>query len=50
MGVADYVLGNLSEEELAYWEKEMPNIAEAIEMCIGGKEGLAMNKFNKKEK
>lgn len=48
MSVADFVLGNLSQEELGYWEKEMPNITEAIEFSLAGKVELAMNKFNRK--
>lgn len=50
MAVADYVLGNLSREELDFWEKEMPNVCEAIDICLAGKAELAMNKFNRKEK
>lgn len=46
--VADYVLGNLDKTELDFWEKEMPNVCEAIEYCIAGKGELAMNKFNRK--
>lgn len=48
MGVADYVLGNLGKEELEYWEKEMPNVCEAIDLCLAGKMELAMNKFHRK--
>jgi PTH1 family peptidyl-tRNA hydrolase len=48
MAVADFVLGNLSEEELKFWESEMPRVGEAIDLCLAGKEGLAMNKFNTK--
>lgn len=48
MGVADFVLGNLSAEELKFWEDEMPRVCEAIDMCVAGKEGIAMNKFNTK--
>jgi PTH1 family peptidyl-tRNA hydrolase len=50
MQVADYVLGNLDKTELDFWEKEMPNVCEAIDLCIGGRIDLAMNKFNRKEK
>jgi len=50
MGVADFVLGNLSADELAHWEKEMGGVVEAIDMCLGGKFEIAMNKFNRKEK
>ena len=50
MQVADFVLGNLGKEELDYWEKEMPNVCEAIDLCIAGKAELAMNKFHRKEK
>jgi peptidyl-tRNA hydrolase, PTH1 family len=48
MSVADYVLGNLSKEELTYWEQEMPNICEAIDLSLAGKTEQAMNKFNRK--
>lgn len=48
MEVADFVLGSLSKEELAYWEKEMPQVCEAIDLCITGKTEIAMNKFNRK--
>ncbi len=48
MQVADYVLGNLEKSELDFWEKEMPNVSEAIDLCIGGRVDLAMNKFNRK--
>ncbi len=48
MSVADFVLGNLSKEELAYWEQEMPNVCEAVDACLTGKPELAMNKFNRK--
>lgn len=48
MSVADFVLGNLDKAELEYWEKEMPNVCEAIDLCLAGKPELAMNKFNKK--
>jgi PTH1 family peptidyl-tRNA hydrolase len=50
MQVADFVLGNLDKRELEFWESEMPNIAEAIDLCISGKAELAMNKFHRKEK
>jgi PTH1 family peptidyl-tRNA hydrolase len=48
MAVADYVLGNLSDEEMKYWEKEMPSVCEAIDLCLEGKSELAMNKFHRK--
>lgn len=50
MGVADFVLGNLEKSELEFWEKEMPNVCEAIDLCLQGKAELAMNKFHRKEK
>ena len=51
MAVADFVLGNLSEEELKYWENEMQGgISEAIDLCLAGNFTTAMNKFNRKEK
>jgi peptidyl-tRNA hydrolase, PTH1 family len=50
MAVADYVLGNLSPEELGFWEKEMENVCEAIDLCLAGKVELAMNRFHRKEK
>ncbi len=46
--VADFVLGNLDKTEIEFWEKEMPNVCEAIELCIAGKIELAMNKFNRR--
>ena len=48
IAVPDFVLGNLSKEELSFWEKEMPSVAEAIDLCIAGKMELAMNKFHRK--
>ncbi|HEY8280038.1 MAG TPA: aminoacyl-tRNA hydrolase [Bdellovibrionota bacterium] len=48
MQVADYVLGNLEKDELNFWETEMSNVCEAIDLCIAGKTELAMNKFNRK--
>lgn len=48
MGVADFVLGNLGSEELAFWEKEMGGVCEAIDLCLTGKFEIAMNKFNRK--
>lgn len=48
MSVADFVLGNLEEKELAFWEQEMPNLSEAIDLCVAGKVEQAMNKFNRK--
>jgi PTH1 family peptidyl-tRNA hydrolase len=50
MQVADFVLGNLDKKELEFWEKEMPNVAEAIDLCLAGKAEIAMNKFHRKEK
>jgi PTH1 family peptidyl-tRNA hydrolase len=48
MAVADFVLGNLEKAELDFWENEMPNVAEAITLCLAGKAELAMNKFHRK--
>jgi PTH1 family peptidyl-tRNA hydrolase len=48
MAVADFVLGDLSREELGFWEREMPDVCEAIDLCLAGKAELAMNRFNKK--
>jgi PTH1 family peptidyl-tRNA hydrolase len=48
MDVAAYVLGNLGKEELEYWEREMPHICEAIDLCLSGKTEVAMNRFNRK--
>lgn len=50
MAVADFVLGNLSREELDHWEREMPAVCEAIDLCLAGKVEQAMNKFNQKPK
>ena len=48
--IADYVLGNLSEEEWSYWEKNIPAVNEAIDMCVSGQVDTAMNKFNRQPK
>lgn len=48
MAVADYVLGNLEKGELDFWEKEMPNVCAAIDLCLEGKMETAMNKFHRK--
>ncbi len=48
MKVPDYVLGNLDKTELDFWEKEMPNVCEAIDLCLAGKANEAMNRFNRK--
>lgn len=48
MPVADYVLGNLGKEELDFWEAKMPEVAEAIELCLVGSCEQAMNRFNRK--
>lgn len=48
MQVADYVLGNLEQVELDFWEKEMPNVCEAIDLCLDGKIEAAMGKFHRK--
>ena len=48
MAVADYVLGNLTPEEMNFWEKEMTKLAEAIDLCLLGKVEQAMTRFNRK--
>jgi PTH1 family peptidyl-tRNA hydrolase len=48
MEVADFVLGNLLSEDLAFWQKEMERVHEAIELAVQGKAELAMNQFNRK--
>ncbi len=48
MQVPDYVLGNLDKAELEFWEQEMPNVCEAIDLCLAGKTEQAMNKFHRK--
>lgn len=48
--VADYVLGNLSLAEMTNWEALYPSVAEALELCILGKENEAMNRFHRKER
>lgn len=48
MQVADYVLGNLSKEDLDFWEQEMDKVHEAIELSFVGKEEIAMNRFHRK--
>jgi peptidyl-tRNA hydrolase, PTH1 family len=50
MSVADFVLGNLSGDELQFWEKEMGAVVEAIDLCLTGKTEIAMNKANRKDK
>jgi PTH1 family peptidyl-tRNA hydrolase len=46
--IADYVLGNLSQEEQGYWQQHMVDVLDAIDLCIEGKVQLAMNKFNRR--
>lgn len=46
--VADYVLGNLDKSELDYWESEMKNVCDAIDLCLQGNSQIAMNRFNRK--
>ena len=46
--IADYVLGNLEKAELDFWEKEMTQISEALDLCLQGKVETAMNRFNRK--
>lgn len=48
--VADFVLGNLTAEDLKFWEEEMSNICAAIDLCIEGKMETAMNKYHRKAK
>ncbi len=48
MNVADYVLGNLSKEELAYWQDNLDKVFDAVELCLVGKVEIAMNQFNRK--
>ncbi len=48
MDTADFVLGNLTVQDLEFWENEMENVAEAIEMCVTGQFEKAMNRFNRK--
>lgn len=50
MEVADYVLGNLSKEELGFWEEKMPDVCQAIDLCIEGKIEKAMHQFHTKAK
>jgi len=46
--VADYVLGNLSKDELNFWEQEMDAVIEALDLCLLEKIEIAMNRFNRK--
>ena len=48
--VADYVLGNFTLAERKTWEQLYPAIAEALQLCVAGKELEAMNHFNAKSK
>ncbi len=48
MEVADFVLGNLTKDDLDFWQKEMDRVHEAIELAISGKPEIAMNQFNRK--
>lgn len=48
--VADYVLGNFSHGERQSWENLYPSIVEAMDLCIAGKTGEAMNRFSAKPK
>lgn len=50
MDTADYVLGNLSKDELAYWQEHLDGVFDAIELCISGKVEQAMNQFNRKDR
>lgn len=46
--IADFVLGNLSGEEWDFWEKNVKQVVEAIDLCLVGKENEAMNRFHRK--
>jgi peptidyl-tRNA hydrolase, PTH1 family len=47
--IADYVLGDLSKEELEFWKGQVPALVEIIDLCLEGKAGIAMNKFHRKD-
>ena len=40
--------GNLTKDDLDFWQKEMDRVHEAIELAISGKPEIAMNQFNRK--
>jgi PTH1 family peptidyl-tRNA hydrolase len=46
--VADFVLGNLSDEEWKNWDPLSKNVCQAIDLCVEGKVEEAMNRFHRK--
>lgn len=46
--IADYVLGRLSTEEQAFWQENMVDVLDAIDLCLEAKVDLAMNRFNRR--
>lgn len=50
MDPADFVLGNLTFSEKKIWEALYPSVAEALELCIAGREPEAMKRFHTKPK
>lgn len=48
--VENWVLSKFSPEELSVWAKLMPELFEAIDLCLTDKAELAMNKINRKVK
>jgi PTH1 family peptidyl-tRNA hydrolase len=47
--VENWVLSRFGEEEISTWTKLMPNLCEAVDLCLAGKAELAMNKYNRRE-
>jgi PTH1 family peptidyl-tRNA hydrolase len=46
--IADYVLGNLNATEWEFWEKNIKNVCDAIDLCLQGQVDQAMNRYNRK--
>ncbi len=49
MDLSSYVLGDFSQSEQQHWEKKFPDVMEILELCITGKEKVAMNRYHGKD-
>ncbi len=48
MDVADYVLGKLTKEELDFWQENMGDVEDAIDLALAGQWEKAATKYNRK--